>query len=246
MMIKNVYVLLLTFISLSSYAQHTTFEPNINPDAKELKQALAKSEDLLLLESETIIRQVDIINDHFFKTIIVDSTKAEIDLNMLPIGNYIIKARLGKKRIVMYVEKHGARDTVITNTTLEIDKEQKVTTNENVVDTHDRSQVQKSNKSALRATALYWVVSESNTSFGSHKSMRLEYPDKVSHLISKNQLEIKSDIAKNNRLLIYEVYNRSQFMTQQLRNQHYYKSQRSETFNVVPIYSSSPTSDMSH
>lgn len=244
-MTKYSYILIVSLFSLLNYGQQTTFEPNINPDAQVLKQFLSKNGDSLILESKKIIRQVDIIEDNFFKTIIVGSTKTKIDLNKLPYGKFIIKARLGRKRIVMYLVKHEASNFLAANTTLETNKKPKT------VYLTKKEQNSKRNLTAEQLNSidhngsdLYWVVHHSNSSFGSHKSMSLEYRDKVSHLISKNKLEMKSDIAKNNKLLIYEVYDRSQFMTKQLRNQHYYKSKNSKVFNVIPIYSSANPNGM--
>jgi hypothetical protein len=66
--------------------------------------------------------------------------------------------------------------------------------------------------------------------------MRLEYKDDIAKLISKHKLELKSNVGKNNKLIIYEVYNTSKFMPKQLRNPIYYKTEASTFFNVVPIY----------
>lgn len=224
------YILAILLCTIFSNGQQITFEPNINPDARELKQILTKNKDSLILESKQNIRQVDIFNENYFKSLIVDSTITTIDFNKLPLGNFIIKARLGKKRIVMYLKKQNENNSEAKHTTLEIKKELETSSSVNKEETINQS------------TPLYWVVHESNSSFGSHKSMSLEYKDTVNRLISKNKLELKSEISKNNKLLIFEVYNKSKFMTKQLRNHHYYKSKKSKVFNVVPIYKSANTS----
>lgn len=240
-MTKFFHILIVTLFSIFSFGQQITFVPNINPDAQELQQLLTENGSHLVLESAKRIRQIDIIDDDFFKTIKVDSTKTEIDLNKLPNGNFIIKASLGRKRIVMYLIKEEVNSSSATNIELVATKEGEIistlTKKHNVIRPR-ASQSHQSNSVPQQDKTLYWVVRHSNASFGANKSMSLEYKDRVSHLISKNKLELKTDVAKNNRLLIYEVYNRSKFMTKQLRNQHYYKSKNSEVFNVVPIYSS--------
>ncbi|WP_033961087.1 hypothetical protein [Psychroserpens jangbogonensis] len=109
---------------------------------------------------------------------------------------------------------------------------------EGLTSKHTSNKIAKQNNSAY-----YWVVSESNSSFGSSKSMRLEYKRDLAKLILKNKLELKSNIGKNNKLLVYEIYNRSQFMTKQTKNPKYYELKKSELFNVVPIYASVGTEE---
>lgn len=70
--------------------------------------------------------------------------------------------------------------------------------------------------------------------------MRLEYKEDVEKLISKNKLELKSNVGKANSLIIYEIYNKSEFMEQQFRNSAYYKSAEASKFiNTEPLYASS-------
>jgi len=70
--------------------------------------------------------------------------------------------------------------------------------------------------------------------------MRLEYKEDIDKLISKNKLELKSNVGKANTLIIYEIYNKSEFMEQQFRNSAYYKSaEASEFINTEPLYASS-------
>ncbi|MBR9846467.1 MAG: hypothetical protein GYB35_10380 [Algicola sp.] len=70
--------------------------------------------------------------------------------------------------------------------------------------------------------------------------MRLEYKDDIYKLISKNKLELKSNIGKANKLIIYEVYNKSEFMDKQFRNPAYYTTEEASKFlNTDPLYVSS-------
>lgn len=106
-MIKNVFILILTFFTLFSYGQETTFQENDNYDARELKQIFNKKADSLILESESIIRQVDIFNENFMKSFVVNDYISKIDLSILPLGEFIVQARLGRKRIIMYIFRSG-------------------------------------------------------------------------------------------------------------------------------------------
>ncbi len=236
--------LLSTFIVASQNPNETissviTFEPNVNPKAKGLKQGLNKTGDSLVLESNKTIREVDIFNNDYFKSIDIDSSYAKIDLKKLPLGNYLIKAKVGRKRIIMAVDKKETR-LIASTTTLESNEgSDRVATaskpNENKEHTLEHPEDDLPNDQTL----YYWVVYESNAEFGGHKSMSLEYKHEVDDLIEKNKLELQSEIGKNNELRVYEIYNKNKFMTRQLRNHDYYKSKRSKTFNVVPFYDSS-------
>ncbi|MEY8848026.1 hypothetical protein AB9K26_04385 [Psychroserpens sp. XS_ASV72] len=85
----------------------------------------------------------------------------------------------------------------------------------------------------------YWVVLESNSNFGSRKSMKLEHKDRVAKLITKNQLELKSKVGKDNTLQVYPVYDKSEFMNMQSRNSNYYQSvENSKYFDSEPLYDS--------
>ncbi|MCB0382559.1 MAG: hypothetical protein KDD05_04465 [Psychroserpens sp.] len=226
-MIRRFYIIAFTLLSLYSYGQNIIFQPNINHKAQILKQNLNLTQDSLLLESKKTIKQVDIFNNDFLKSITVDSTKTAIALNKLPIGKFIIKARIDRKRIVMYLEKRSHNDKIIAST-----PKSKTQDTEHTSSTQSISEISKDNNS------LYWVVYESNNGFGSHKSMSLKNIEDVNKMITQIKLEVQSKVGKNNKLLVYEIYNRSKFMTKQLRNHNYYKTHKSRFFNVIPIYDS--------
>lgn len=106
-MIKNIFILTLTFFTLLIYSQETTFQRNDNYDARDLKQTFNKKTDSLILESVNIIRQVDIFNSDFLKSFVVNDFVCKIDLSVLPIGEFIVQARMSRKRIIMYIVKNG-------------------------------------------------------------------------------------------------------------------------------------------
>ena len=210
-MIKNIFILILTIFTIGLYGQETTFQENDNYDARELKQIFKKQEDSLILESESVIRQVDIFNKNFMKSFVVNANVSKIDLSILPLGEFIVQARLGQKRIIMYVFKREAIE-------------------------------EKPIAPVKRSVSRYWVVYEINSGSGSNKMMSLEKKDEVSRLISKNKRELSTKIARDNKLTVYEVYDISKFMREQLRASTYYKTLNSNTFNVKPYYASDSTS----
>lgn len=212
MMMKHLFILILTAVTMPIYGQITTFQENDNYDARELKQIFNKEADSLILKSETIIRQVDIFNENFIKSFLVNDYVSKIDLSILPSGEFIVQARLRQKRIIMYIFRSG----VVEEKPLTLTR---------------------------KKASHYWVVYEINSGSGSNKKMSLEKEDVVNRLISKHKLEVNTTVAKNNRLTIYEVYNPSKFMREQLRKPAYFKSSNSTIFNVVPYYS---TGNMIH
>lgn len=251
---KTAYILAVMLYSILSYGQEITFHKNVNYRASTLLQHLNKDRDSLILESKVEkILKIDIFNNDFSKSIDVYSNKTTIDLNNLPAGDYVIQANINKHWIIMYLEKNEDSKTISsnqmeknellkTNFIIQTNKDAKIATldrKEKILNKSDIKSNFKTSKVIKKDnSSYYWVVSESNSNFGSNKSMRLEYKEDVDRLIAKTKIELKSDVGKNNKLLVYEIYNRSQFMTKQLRNPVYYKSEDSEFFNVVPIYAS--------
>ena len=225
---KTTYILAFMLFAMLGYGQQITFQENVNYRASALEQSLNDAGDALLLESQNgKILHVEIFNYNFTESIDINSNKAKIDLKTLPAGNFVIQARLETKWIIMSLQKY--EDANKPTTLVSIKKE-------NNIDLKKSIQKNIVEEMQMAESPYYWVVSESNANFGSNKSMRLEYREDVPELVSKIELELKSKVGKNNKLLVYEVYNKSQFMTKQLRNPLYYTSEESEYFNVVPIY----------
>lgn len=223
-------IIILIISTFLAYGQSITFEKNVNYEAKSLLQSMNKAGDSLLLESKNKqISQIDILNDDFSKSIDVYSNKTKIDLKTLPVGNFVVLVKVDKKWIVMYLTKHKNVKTANSSVTFN-------TTDIKNLDSYSGS----SKNYTMKNPKYYWVVSERNSNFGSSKSMRLEYKEDIDKLISKNKLELKSITGKNNKLLIYEIYDKTEFMTLQFRNPKYYKSaDESTSFNTEPIYTSS-------
>lgn len=227
---KKLTIFIFMIFSLFIYGQKTTFQKNINYKAKALQQNFNEKNDSLTLSSDKIISRVDIFNDDFMRSIDVNGNEAKIDLSTLPLGEYIVQARLGKKRIIMYAVRSASNNQEPKISESIINEKATVAIIENPVE--------KSNDNAGSVRTSYWVVYERNSRSGSHKSMRLEDHNIVSKLISRNKLELSTDIGKNNKLIIYEVYDTSKFMSNQLKNPKYFNSTESNIFNVTPYYSS--------
>lgn len=218
--------LILLISSFFIQGQQITFQKNINYQARELKQSLNENRDSLNLESDKIIYQVDIFNENYSNSISVNNNESTIDLDILPVGKFIIQARLKRKWIVMYLVKSEA--TEISEKSIIVANASKDQNSDN------NTSVKKSTKKRTG----FWVVHESITGSGSTKSMSFRNKDEVSRLIAKNKAELNTAIAMNNILVVYEVYNMSQFMRNQFKNPSYFKSSESQAFNVVPYYSS--------
>lgn len=232
---KHFCVLIFTFFTVFIYGQRVTFQKNINNRAKALEQSLNKTGDSLILRSEKTISQVDIFNEDYMKSININSNEAKIDLNTLPEGRFIVKARLGKKRIVMYLKIHESIKN-IKNTDLATLKETDIASVE--IEAEKLSDSIATRQKNSDKTVSYWVVYESNSGSGSYRTMSLERKDEVENLISKNKLELGTKIGKNNKLVVYEVFNTSKFMRKQLRNPKYFSSSNSKVFNPEPYYAS--------
>ena len=242
MRIRTYSLIVFITFTLFSYGQEINFQKNVNSTATELLvvQELNKTGDSLILESEKIkIDQVDILNEDYLETIIVDSVKTIIGLKKLPVGNYVIQAKVEKHWIVMYMEKSKKIVADIDFTDIKALRKLKQVSKESK-DLMDESSLSSENslENKDEENMMYWVVSESNSQFSSTKTMSLKYPEEINDLIAKVKLDVKSKTGENNKLLVYEVYNTSEFMSMQLKNRKYYKKTESDFFNVIPLYSS--------
>lgn len=240
---KNVYLLIFILSIVLSYGQkpftlsgpNITFEPNVNHKARSLKQGLNKNGDSLkFLSTKKPIRQIDIFNEDYLESFPIDSNKAAISLDTLPAGEFIVQARVGRKRIIMHLQKKEGVDLVSVRK-----KEQ--SDNQDIEDVTITSTIEKKKKKKKKKKVIYyWVVYKSNSNVGSRKSMKLLYKDEVVELIKKNKYELESGVASNNTLVVYAIYNKNKFMNKQVRNPKFYKSaKKSRVFNVVPFYNSS-------
>lgn len=219
-------LLLLLLMATFCYGQNITFEKNISYAAQQLElvQKLNKTGDsLIIISKKEPISQVDILNDDYLETIDFNSNSATVGLKNLPSGEYVIQARIDNHWIVMHLEKEKNRAVVVSDT--EVKKEME--------------KIEKASSEPLfKENTMYWVVYENNAQFASKKTMGLKQVHEIKDLISKMELELKTEYGKNNRLLVYEIYNKSKFIRKQFRNRDYYQRKRSKFFNVDPLYNS--------
>ena len=242
MMIKKYSLFVFIMITVFSYSQEITFQKNSSLSARKLLvvQKLNEIGDSLILESESKkIRQIDILNEEYLQTIKVDSVKAKIDLKEIPNGNYVIQARISRDWIVMYMTKRHYISAGLKYSDIKIDsKLDFAALRTKVLKGDTLSTQQHSVENNLEKKTMYWVVYEINSQFSSAKTMSLKCADEIYDLIAKIRLELKSEIGKNNKLFVYEVYDTSEFMSNQLKNIKYYKKIESKFFNVIPLFSS--------
>jgi hypothetical protein len=83
----------------------------------------------------------------------------------------------------------------------------------------------------------YWILIKVNNESGSTKTMKLVDQKSVDRMIARNKLENSSAFGKFNELTVWEVYNTSKFMEQQLLNPEFMYSISSDFFNTTPYYS---------
>ncbi|MDH7911150.1 hypothetical protein [Winogradskyella sp. SYSU M77433] len=242
-MIKKCTVIVVMLITIFSYGQNNatdkitvrdtsgyelTFQKNVSYAARKLKfiQELKTTGDSLILETENQpIRQIDILNDDYLETIDVYDTSGKVGLGNLPIGNYVVQAKIDRHWVVMYLEK---KEAVLENKIIDVSDEiERITISK-----------ESSEETLFNKDMMYWVVYESNSQFSSGKTMGLKSVEEIEKMISKIELELKTEDGKNNKLFVYEVYDKSKFVRKQLRNRKYYQSKKSKHFNVSPLYSS--------
>lgn len=230
-MMRRLCFFLFTLFTTFIYGQDISFKKNKNSAAQALNHNLNKTKDSLIFKSETLISQVDIFNKYYMKTIEVNSNESKIEVADLPAGRYVVQARLNKKRIVMYLVK---KESSIKN----IEASDIKLSSNKIPEVSSKSLSEKSRKKISSLPISYWVVYEKNIGSGSFKTMSIKTKQEVAEMISKNKLELSTEIAKNNTLIVYEVYNTKRFLRKQLRNPTYFKASKSNFFNVVPYYRS--------
>jgi hypothetical protein len=228
-------------LTLFCYGQKSTLLENVNYRAKELKQSLSKNGDSLILIAERKIYKVEIYNSSLEKLITVEDTEVKIPINDLPVGRYVVDATLINKHIIMTllrdehfeeIKSNIAIDTLVTSTYI------KPKVKQPFIDRHANLLSKRLTKSKPKTNTYYWVKYNINNGSTSRRIMRLENQDAVEKLIKKHQLEIKTLKGKHNKLTIWEVYDRTKFIKEQVSNPNYINSSTSGFFNVIPYYTS--------
>lgn len=244
-MIIRICTLLTLFMAVSIYGQNATLLKNYNPKAKELKHNLNPAGDTLILASEKTILKVDIFNEDYEKQVVVEDYSAQISLRDLPEGKFVVEAKLVDKVILMDIIKYGNFNETQNRSISDIAEGQGMMLDEglNIIKNAPNTSIEyiltRENRTntSTKNQKFYWILMKVNNESGSTKTMKLVDQKSVDRLIAKNKLENSSAFGKYNELIVWEVYNTSKFMEQQVLNPDFMYSLSSDYFNTTPYFS---------
>lgn len=248
-MFKNVATLLILFSSVIIYGQNFTLLKNYNPKTKELKHSLNKTRDSLIMACDKTILKVEIFNKDYEKIVVIDDFNAQISLQDIPVGRFVVEAKLVDKIVIMNLIKHdyleeNSNSTMSLNTkTIAEGRGMMLDENQNAIKSSPNSSIEfiltrgKRKTNTHKKQKFYWIVNEVNNNIGSRKIMKLVDKESVDRMIKNNKLENNSVTGRLNELTVWEVYNTSKFMRNQMSNPNFIYSSTSDLFNVVPYYS---------
>ena len=249
-MYKTLIKLLIFFLTVTLNGQTTVLLKNFNPKAKELKHQLNKSRDSLILSCEQPILKVDIFNEDFEMIVTVEGSNTKIPLHNLPIGEFVVEAKLEDKIILMEIVRYEI-DT--SSEQASIQQNEKLYESGTMLDENMKPIKSSSNnrienmlspgkvKKSKNTKKFFWVVLIKNDKTGSSQTMKLVDESLVTKLIKRNKLEVNNAKDKINELRVWEVYDTSKFMRAQLADPNYFTSSSSELFNVIPYYVTADT-----
>lgn len=247
-MIKNISTLLILFSTIINYGQNFTLIKNKHPKAKELIHHLNSTRDSLMLECEAKILKVDIFNEDYEKVVTVEDFKIQISLKDVPVGKFVIEAKLIDKIIVMDLIRQNTicKASLTKNETAE-GKGMMLDESLNVISKSPNKSIEfiltgvKAKKQITKKQRFYWVLTKVNNESGSSKTMRLLNKVYVDRLILKHKQELNSVSGKLNKLTVWEVYNTTKFMEHQMLNPDFFYSLHSDLFNTTPYYATENT-----
>jgi len=247
---NKIFTLFFACASLLAFGQHATLLKNYNPKVQELKHYLNHTKDSLILECETPILKVDIFNEDYEKLIPVEANSTQITLNDIPEGKFVVEVRLVDKIVVMHIIIHQdfndallsaalyKNSTIAEGQGMMLDEGLNVVTSVPKMSLETMLNQRPSNSRTKKNEKLYWTIIRVNNEIGSSKTMRLIDKKDADRMILKNKLEHQSAIGKKNELIVWEVYNTSKFMEQQLVNPDFVYTLSSEYFNTTPYFTS--------
>ncbi|EPR72687.1 hypothetical protein ADIWIN_2300 [Winogradskyella psychrotolerans RS-3] len=248
-MIKNISTLLVLLLTSISFGQNIILLQNTNPKAKELKHSLNSTKDSLMLGCDSKILKVEIFNENYEQLIIVEANNTKISLKDIPNGNFIIETRIDEKIIVMDLIKHDDyNDTsnsglyhnmeqIIEGKGMMLDEELKV------IKSSPNKSIEfiltggKAKNHSAKNQKYFWTETQIINESGSSKTMRLADQKSVDKMIHRHKLEINSDSGKLNKLTVWEVYNKGEFMENQVSNPEFVYSSSTDLYNHIPYYS---------
>lgn len=243
-MIKNISTLLILLCSVFSFSQNAILLKNTNPKAKELHHALNATKDSLILRCSSALTKVDIFNEEYDSSVIVNTRNTKVPLNDLPSGKFVIEVQLPDKIISMNLVKRGNERPLSAFKSEPIAEGMGMMLDENlkIVKASPHKSIEflltrtKKSPQAPKAKKYFWIESLTVNEVGSSKTMKLADQQLVDKLILKHQLEIKCYTGKQNTLTVWEVYNTRKFIEHQMTNSNFVYSQSTEVFNPTPYY----------
>ncbi|WP_412561635.1 hypothetical protein [Winogradskyella sp. MIT101101] len=239
-MMKTICRIACLFLTTLIFGQESSLIQNINFRAKDLKHSLNASGDSLLLESEFDISKVNIYNNTFEKTFIVEKQKAKIPLAKIPNGRFVTEVKVQDKLIIITLLRHKALNTV-EDPIVDTDSEKTTTINEITLTNEAEGKtlpITDTKEQPVRNVRFYWIVKLINKGHSSSKKMRIGDREVVDRMIAQHKIDLKSKAGKHNELTIWEVYDTTEFMRFKRQNPDYANSQEANCFNTVPFYKS--------
>lgn len=247
-MTKKICTLLILFSTMTMSSQNNILFKNFNPKAKELKHNLNHTKDSLVLAYDKLINIVEIFNEDYEKTTIVQKNNVKVPLDDLPVGKFVVEVTLVDRIIVMGLLKQDYYDEA-SNSNIAINKEEvaegkgmMLDEGLKVIKSSPHNSIEyiltrgKTKSKSNKSQKFYWTVTKTNSEIGSSKTMRLVDQACVDRMILKNKLEYKSASGNANELTVWEVYDTTKFMENQVVNPNFMYSQTSEFFNTSPYY----------
>ena len=248
---KNNHLLTLLLILLTSYTfsqnRPTRVKKNTNSNAKELFHDLNESGDSLILKSDYRIYRVEIMRSDFSKHYEAFEKSVKIPLYDLPRGRFSVLVSTNRKLILFNLFKDDIIERPNEITPLNIKENiNEINSLPRIADIKTKELSFSGNLSlngkadAIRSNSNevegYWAVVSVDNNFGSHKVSRIINERSKDILIEKNKHDIKSITGRNNKLIIWEVYDISSFMRFKFNSGNLLNSRESKFFNNTPIY----------
>ena len=244
-MMTRLLTILFMSLALYTYGQKSTLLKNVNYRASELYHSLNKTGDTLILRGERIIDKVEIFNNNFQKTYIVNGFDKKIPLEEIPNGRFVTEVKVKDKLIIITLLRHD-------NVEEENQKSIEIETNEkNSIfgqsnyqskahgKTASETKIKESlNKTSTQPVRFYWIVKHINKGHSSSKKMRIGDKEIVDKMIAQHKIDLKSKTGKHNTLTIWEVYDTSKFLRFKRHNPNYASIKEADCFNTDPFYKS--------
>ncbi|WP_299519633.1 hypothetical protein [Winogradskyella sp.] len=240
---KGCAILFLLLTSLV-YSQNATLLQNIDFRAEELKHALNKTGDTLILEGERNITKVAIFNDDFEKSLNVNSKKTKIPLTDFPNGRFITEVKVHDKLIIITLIRHKPLDNIsksvaTKNTEVLNNGEKIISQNEAQGKLLTNTNLETSiHNEPQRTVRFYWIVNKIYKGHSSRKIMKIGDKQSVEKIIRQNEIDLKTKTGQHNELVIWEVYDTSKFLRYKRINPDYANAEDVDCFNTIPFYKS--------